>query len=611
MRRCVFVRKILTILAIVILGSWMAQTVAAQNGPLRILSVDLASAEVVVPCPPGQQVMKPDECGESPLVDVRVRISGDELSNVKLHQTVSGGRIVQGNATGDFVWDMSGVSPGVYAMTVGVARKSTDDIADTKTVTVTVKECTCCGYVDPACPDLVVSGPSGVTRRGEPMTFTANVTGADTENITFNWSLTAGTITSGQGTTSITVDTADVEGDDTVIATVEISGLREGPGPCSTSASEAAVVADDPKARLHHEYKFARDIRSVSFDGFLYAEDLWATMDGYFVALQNDPNERGAVFVYGPSPASIAKLEKAINSYIRVRGFDPGRLTFINGGYERRPIVQMWLVPAGAETPLAAVDHNNDIPPVLVTEYSSALPGATRRNLDLLFTELGSNPDNRGEVQIFAPTLARFRAIERTVNNHIGWRKFDKSRINVEHITAQSLLIRLWRVPPGAEPPGVEPPEIESPAAPRRLPSLLVVKGEVNILPPLSTEAVRASDGKDIGDEPTALSVPPRPPPPPPRVPKIVAGGVLNGKAISLPKPPYPPAARAVRATGAVSVQVTVNEQGNVISAAAVNGHPLLRASAVQAARQAKFSPTTLSGVPVKITGIIVYNFVP
>jgi TonB family protein len=93
-------------------------------------------------------------------------------------------------------------------------------------------------------------------------------------------------------------------------------------------------------------------------------------------------------------------------------------------------------------------------------------------------------------------------------------------------------------------------------------------------------------------------------------LPKVISGGVINGKAISLPKPPYPPAARAVRASGAVSVQVLVDENGNVVSANAVSGHPLLRAAATQAARGAKFSPTMLSGQPVKVSGVIMYNFV-
>lgn len=101
------------------------------------------------------------------------------------------------------------------------------------------------------------------------------------------------------------------------------------------------------------------------------------------------------------------------------------------------------------------------------------------------------------------------------------------------------------------------------------------------------------------------------PKPTPKPAPKTISGGVVNGKATNLVKPPYPAAARAVRAAGAVNVQVTIDENGNVISASAVSGHPLLRAAAVQAARSSKFSPTMLSGQAVKVTGVIVYNFVP
>ena len=107
-----------------------------------------------------------------------------------------------------------------------------------------------------------------------------------------------------------------------------------------------------------------------------------------------------------------------------------------------------------------------------------------------------------------------------------------------------------------------------------------------------------------IADEPP----PPASTPTPPRAP--ISGGVLNGKAISLPKPGYPPIARAAHASGTVVVQVLIDENGNVVSAHAVSGHPLLTAAAVGAAKQARFSPTKLSGQPVKVTGVIQYNFV-
>jgi len=89
----------------------------------------------------------------------------------------------------------------------------------------------------------------------------------------------------------------------------------------------------------------------------------------------------------------------------------------------------------------------------------------------------------------------------------------------------------------------------------------------------------------------------------------IKTGGIVNGKAITLVKPEYSKAAQMVRAAGEVKIQVTIDEDGNVVSASAVSGHPLLRAPAVSAARSSKFTPTYLSNKRVKVTGIIVYNF--
>jgi protein TonB len=99
-------------------------------------------------------------------------------------------------------------------------------------------------------------------------------------------------------------------------------------------------------------------------------------------------------------------------------------------------------------------------------------------------------------------------------------------------------------------------------------------------------------------------------PPPPVEKPKTIQSlGVINGKATKLPPPPYPAAAAAMGVQGAVNVQVTIDEEGNVISAKAASGNMLLRDAAVNAAWKAKFTPTYLSKVPVKVTGVIVYNF--
>lgn len=126
------------------------------------------------------------------------------------------------------------------------------------------------------------------------------------------------------------------------------------------------------------------------------------------------------------------------------------------------------------------------------------------------------------------------------------------------------------------------------------------------------------SGGTGIAVSETTVAVvkeeepPPTPvktPTPAPKKPVTQSMGVLNGKATSLPKPNYPAAAKAVRAAGQVSVQILIDENGNVVSASAVSGHPLLQASAEAAARNARFSPTLLSGQPIKIKGVIIYNF--
>lgn len=105
---------------------------------------------------------------------------------------------------------------------------------------------------------------------------------------------------------------------------------------------------------------------------------------------------------------------------------------------------------------------------------------------------------------------------------------------------------------------------------------------------------------KVAGDNPTIKDLPRAP----------ISGGIVNGRALKLPKPKYPPEAYLAGASGQVGVQVVIDETGKVISARAVSGHPLLHEVCEEAARKAQFEVTKLEGEPVKITGVIVYNFV-
>lgn len=128
---------------------------------------------------------------------------------------------------------------------------------------------------------------------------------------------------------------------------------------------------------------------------------------------------------------------------------------------------------------------------------------------------------------------------------------------------------------------------------------------------PPSTIGSSAPPGVRTLNQNSAANEPPPPPPSKPTPPRApISGGVLNGKATKLVQPPYPAIARAAHASGQVTVQVLIDEEGNVISAHAVSGHPLLQGAAIAAARASKFSPTKLSGQPVKVTGVVIYNFV-
>jgi TonB family protein len=93
--------------------------------------------------------------------------------------------------------------------------------------------------------------------------------------------------------------------------------------------------------------------------------------------------------------------------------------------------------------------------------------------------------------------------------------------------------------------------------------------------------------------------------------PPVIGGGILNGRARSLPRPDYPAEAKAARARGSVPVRVVVDVNGRVTWAQAVGGPKLLRGAAEEAAHAAVFAPTLISGNPVKIDGIINYNFLP
>ncbi len=155
-----------------------------------------------------------------------------------------------------------------------------------------------------------------------------------------------------------------------------------------------------------------------------------------------------------------------------------------------------------------------------------------------------------------------------------------------------------------------KPGTVASSVPPARSDSVL---DTTNQDPPARTANNRGGSGEGTGNTPV-IDMPDPPaavPNPTPVIPKVLKiSRVLNSQAISLPKPNYPPLARQIGLRGTVTVQVLIDETGKVISAKAVAGHPVLIPEAQKAAMQARFSPTVISDHPVKVSGMITYNFV-
>lgn len=135
--------------------------------------------------------------------------------------------------------------------------------------------------------------------------------------------------------------------------------------------------------------------------------------------------------------------------------------------------------------------------------------------------------------------------------------------------------------------------------------------GSVNLDPPAPSFTGGRGVPEGRGTTPVSITDPPPPPPPAPAPVKVVKiSRVLNSEAKLLPKPAYPRLAIQIHLQGTVAVQVLIDETGKVVSAKAVSGHPVLVPEAVRAAMGARFSPTIIGEQPVKVSGVITYNYV-
>lgn len=312
-----------------------------ENKPPSVDSVTLDKTTITLPCPPGQSSRSGACPDASRQISVRTVASDPENDVLTYNYTVSGGRVVGTGA--NVTWDLSGAQTGTYTITTGV-----DDgcgvCGKTDTKTITIRNCPDCELPRPtcSCPSVSVDGPSGLTEIGQSMTFTASASGGtQSGSLTYNWSVSAGTITSGQGTPSITVATTSDMAGRSVTATLSLGGT-DPTCSCPTTFSSTSTIASPP---------VQRQPEMVEEFGKLPADEVKARLDNFYNRLNADPTARGYVIIYG-TPAQI-KAEKAkINSGIKFRKYDATRLTFVDGPPDPSGVkIRFYVVPAGATPP--------------------------------------------------------------------------------------------------------------------------------------------------------------------------------------------------------------------------------------------------------------------
>ena len=308
---------------------------ATINPPANVTALSVSQDTVTLPCPAGTVPAEGASCSDNQTINVTTTAVDVDNDPLTYQYTVSGGRIVGQGA--NVSWDTSGLRPGTYTITAAV-----DDgcgfCGQTQTKTITVRDCPNCVTPETpcVCPSITVTGPAGLTSPGDTLTFTAN---GGNSNTTYSWTVSAGTIESGQGTPSITVSTTRDLTESNVIATVEIGGFDPSCTSCPTTASETAGITP------------VRDPEEIDSFETLPNDEIKARLDSYFSRVQNDPNAQGYIINYG-TPREITRREKVIRDYIRFRSQDASRFTIVNGGDQGTGVrTRLFLVPAGVNPP--------------------------------------------------------------------------------------------------------------------------------------------------------------------------------------------------------------------------------------------------------------------
>jgi hypothetical protein len=322
-------------------------------------SLAASATTITLPCPPDRHSSS-GSCPTSATgsVSLTTTASDPDGDTLLYSYTVTGGRITGEGA--NVSWDLSGMSAGTYTASVDV-----DDgcgCITTATTTVTIAECPDC-VPNIVCPAPAASCPDSVDQ-GTPITFT--VSGYDQAKppaTGFNWTVSAGTITSGQGTPSITVSTTGIGGQ-SVTATVELVGVD--PSCPRTTSCTTAIKPPPAACRKFDEY------------GNIRFNDEKARLDNYAIQLQNEPTATGYIIGYGSCDAEgLTRANRAKDYLVNTRGIDASRIVTVDGGCLPELQVQLWICPQGS--PAATGDATGIVSPCPDCKKKPARRRGTRR----------------------------------------------------------------------------------------------------------------------------------------------------------------------------------------------------------------------------------------
>jgi len=297
--------------------------VSSVNAPLSLSLI--ADSNVVNAC----------DAGGAPQVKLTANAVSPGGYPIKYRWTTTAGTI---NGEGPVVtWNLAGLAPGYHKASLDIQSIGSEGACQAfSSVTVLVNPCVA---VKPVCPAIEIVCPT-YTGVDQPLTFSSRLAGGVPANANpvYNWTVSAGSIISGQGSDTIKVDTTGLAGQ-TVRASLSVGGYN------LDCAADCAVSIPLPK------------LNSRKFDEFpdISRNDEKARLDNFGIELQNDPTSTAYVIVYPGRSGKRDEVQhhagRIVEYLVNSRGLDKSRIVTLVGPARDALQVELWLTPQGATPP--------------------------------------------------------------------------------------------------------------------------------------------------------------------------------------------------------------------------------------------------------------------